>query len=188
MARSRIIRMCHCAIMATIISVMAIITVPLPFTPVPISLATMGVMLAGALLQVVDGMISVFVYLTLGILGLPVFAGFKSGIATLIGPTGGFLVGYIMLAFGIGFLLKVFLKTFKPMAANLLAMTISNIILYTFGCVWYIIYAKVGVAAALTSCVIPFLLGDAFKIIIASTISARYLHIHKNREKNHDEG
>ena len=83
-------------IFAAIVTICSWITVPLPFTQVPINLAVLGVLLAGGCLGSKYGSLSILIYILLGAVGIPVFAGFGSGLGTLAGPTGGYIVGYIL--------------------------------------------------------------------------------------------
>ena len=87
-----------CGVFAAVVSVCSWITVPLPFTQVPINLAILGVLLAGGLLGSKYGVLSLLVYILLGAVGLPVFAGFGAGLGVLVGPTGGYIVGYLLCA------------------------------------------------------------------------------------------
>lgn len=97
-------KMVYCALMAAVLCVISPLSIPVG--AVPISLATLGVMLAGALLGAQLGTLSVLIYLVLGWVGLPVFAGYSSGFTCLFGPTGGYMIGYLFLAFLTGFLYK----------------------------------------------------------------------------------
>ena len=85
-------------IFAAIVTICSWITVPLPFTQVPINLAVLGVLLAGGCLGSKYGSLSILIYILLGAVGIPVFAGFGAGLGTLAGPTGGYIVGYILCA------------------------------------------------------------------------------------------
>ncbi len=95
-----------CALFAALTGVGALIAIPLPFTPVPITLQTFFIFLAGALLGKYLGALSQLIYLLLGVVGLPVFAKGSSGIGALLGPSGGYLVGFIPAAFLVGYLLE----------------------------------------------------------------------------------
>ena len=87
-----------CGVFAAVVAVCSWITVPLPFTQVPINLAILGVLLAGGLLGSKYGALSLLVYILLGAVGLPVFAGFGAGLGAIAGPTGGYIVGYLLCA------------------------------------------------------------------------------------------
>lgn len=152
------------AIMAATACVLGPISVPLPIGLVPVSACTLVFYLFAYLLRARACVTACAVYILLGIAGLPVFSGFRSGIAVLAGPTGGYLIGYF------------FLSLFCPLAINrwptkrslhFLAMTGATVILYAFGTAWYAVYAGVSVGAALAAAVLPFLPGDAAKIAIA---------------------
>ena len=99
-----------CGLFAAITAVCSFITIPLGFTPVPINLGTLAVFLTGGILGKKYGTISMTVYVLLGAAGVPVFAGFRAGISVLAGPTGGYIIGYIVAVFIIGVLADVLVK------------------------------------------------------------------------------
>jgi len=173
---------------SAIISVCAIISLPLPITPVPISLATLGVMIAGSVLGSVDGMFSVAVYILLGVAGLPVFGGMKSGPNVISGPTGGFIIGYLVMAFICGLIPKLFKKNngmlFKDIAIQAISMAASNIVLYLFGSFWFKVYAKTSLFGTFAACVLPFLIGDAVKIASSAVIVVKLERIFKQKRAN----
>jgi len=159
-----------CALFAALTAVCAIIAVPLPFTPVPISLATLAVFLAGGLLGAKYGVISQVVYVILGAIGLPVFANFTGGIGVITGPTGGYIIGFIAAAWITGLIVT---KTSGKFLWNIVAMIAGLALCYALGTIWFIYLTKTGLAAALLMCVVPFLIGDALKIIAASILVNR---------------
>jgi len=169
--------------MSAVILVMAQITIPLPFTPVPMSLASLAVILAGTILGPTDGTIAVVIYILLGIVGLPAFAGFTRGFTTLLGPTGGFIMGYPILAFLAGYLSSLFKKKIKLFTTYMLAVSIATIPFYTLGCMWYLFYSKTTVAVSITVSIVPFIPSDIIKNILASIIMMRYTRITKDKEK-----
>ena len=97
-------QMVQIALFSGILCIVAPFTIPVPMSPVPLSLATFVVYLAGALLGAKQGTAGVLVYLLLGAVGLPVFSGFSGGIGVLFGPTGGYLMGYLLCAAIVGWL------------------------------------------------------------------------------------
>lgn len=99
-----------CGLFAALTAICAYINIPLGFTPIPMNLAMLAVFLAGGILGKKYGTVSITVYVLMGAAGLPVFAGFQSGIAVIVGPTGGFLAGYIATAFIVGFSLDAYEK------------------------------------------------------------------------------
>ena len=142
------------------------IAIYLPFTPVPITLQCHVILLLAALLGSKRGALAVIAYLAEGAMGLPVFAGAKGGIIHLLGPTGGYLIGYAAAAFATGFLME---KVFKRTPMNTLyAMGIGNILLYAFGLPWLSLYC--GWQLALNSGCSPFLIGDFLKLIVAGKL------------------
>ena len=155
-----------CGVCAAIICALAPLSIPLSGL-VPITFATFAVMLSGALLGGRYGALSVLIYLLIGALGVPVFSGYSSGIGVLLGPPGGYLIGYIPLAFLTGALYDRYGKSkigIKKYAVMITAMLSGTVVLYAFGTAWYCIVTGAGALVALTMCVVPFLLGDAAKI------------------------
>lgn len=138
-----------------------------PAGPVPISLATLAVMFAGAFLGTVRGAAAAGVFLLLGMAGLPVFAGFKGGVGVLAGPTGGFLIGYPALAAICGISAKFHIKKAAGRAAVLTGLCVAgNTILYALGTAWFCMLTGSALTTALTVCVLPFLPGDAVKTAV----------------------
>ena len=106
MERSKLKGMVFAALFAALTGAVAWFKIPLPFTPVPITLQTLMVLLSGAMLGPIYGALSMVIYLLLGAIGLPVFAGGSSGVGALLGPTGGYLLSYPVAAFVIGLIAK----------------------------------------------------------------------------------
>ncbi len=160
-----------CALCAAIICVLAPIAVPIG--PVPISLATFAVMLAGVLTGAKWGTIATAVYLLLGIVGVPVFAGYSAGIDKFAGPTGGYLAGYLFLSFLCGL---IYYRTGRQQKGVMkyvwmfAAMLIGTAVLYTFGTAWFCIQSGTPVGAALGMCVLPFLPGDFLKMVVVAVV------------------
>lgn len=151
-----------CAALLCVLSPLAI-----PVGPVPITLATFAVMLSAALLGPKLGVTAVAIYLLLGCVGTPVFAGFSSGFGALLGPTGGYLIGYLPLALVTGFLgqkLCAGRKALGKTGALVLAMAVGTVVLYALGTAWFMAMTGTPLAGAMLGCVVPFLPGDAAKI------------------------
>lgn len=156
------------ALLAALTAVLSQLSIPLPGL-IPINLAMLAVFLSGALLGAKWGAISQIVYLLIGLVGVPVFSGFRGGPGVLAGPTGGYLIGYIAAALLIGTLVSV-----KPSFWMLpLSMVLGLIACYAFGTAWYVVSTASSFRAALAICVIPFLIGDAVKIVAASLAVSR---------------
>lgn len=161
----------------TLISLFAALTavgafISIPIYPVPLSLQTLFTLLAAMTLGSVMGMLSQIIYVMLGVIGLPVFAGFKAGIGILFGPTGGFLFGFIISAYIIGKIIE--LKKEKNFFYYFLAGIIGTIILYIIGITQLSLVTDMGMKKALMVGMLPFLPGDILKIIAASFIARKF--------------
>lgn len=154
------------AIMAAAICITAPFSIPMP-SAVPLSLATLAVYLAGALLGKTKGIAAVAVYILLGLVGLPVFSGFMGGPAVLFGATGGYIIGYLPCVFITGAFSERFCG--KPLAL-ISGMVLGTLLLYVIGTVWFVMFTGADVLSALMVCVVPFIAGDALKITAASVI------------------
>lgn len=147
----------------------AYLIIPLP--PVPITLQTLFLGLAGALLGARLGALSQLVYLLIGIIGLPVFAGGKAGLGVLFGPTGGYLIGFVAGAWVIGALVN--LKKNPGFFWATLALSVGTLVIYLFGVAQLSLVAKLSLSKAITVGVLPFLIGDAVKILAAAYVVKR---------------
>ena len=160
------------ALFAALTSILAFIIVPLPLSPVPVSGQTLGVMLAGIFLKGRNAFFSQFIYILMGIIGLPIFAGGSSGIGVLLGPTGGFIWGFLIGAYIIGKLTEKEFNT--PWLGNSLSLILGGVIaIYIPGVIQYVIVMGVSVKEAISVAVIPFLPGDVFKIIVGLMVSRK---------------
>jgi len=148
------------------------VSVPLPFTPVPGTLQTLAVLLAGALLGARAGAASQVSYLLLGLAGLPVFALPGAGPAYLLGPTGGYLVGFVIAAWTTGWLVRRLrgLGTWGTIAAFLA----GSVAVHACGLAWLSVILG-GPAAAWRAGSMPFLLFDLAKVMVATGIHAGFL-------------
>ncbi len=140
----------------------------IPVGPVPIVLQNMFVFLAGLLLGSRWGAASVGVYLLAGIVGLPVFAGGTGGIGRILGPTGGFLLGYLPVVFLIG---RLTVRRPASIVRDVAAMTAGALLLYACGAPWLKLVTGMPWGQALALGVLPFLPGDALKIAAAALIA-----------------
>ncbi len=151
------------ALMAAVICVLGPLTIPVG--PVPVSLANFAVFLMMYLLDLKHCLIAYLLYLLIGLAGLPVFSGFSGGPAKLFGPTGGYLVGYIPMIALMGLLMK---NNKKKRLICIAAMILGSLVLYLFGTSWLAFSANMSFAAALAAGVLPFILIDLAKILLAS--------------------
>ncbi len=164
-SRLTIYQMSAAALMTALFCVLGPMSIPIG--PIPISFTNLVFYLTVYLLGTKLGTISYLVYLLLGTAGLPVFSGYSGGLAKLAGPTGGYLVGFILMGIVSGIAIK---KCHGKPLFSILGMAAGTVIAYLFGTVWYSIEASCSVWAALCACVFPFLLGDAVKILLAAQI------------------
>lgn len=156
--------------MAALTAVLAYIRIPLPFSPVPVSAQTMAVMFAGALLGARLGAFSQLVYVLMGAVGLPVFAGGQGGPAVLAGPTGGYLIGFILGAYVIGRLTE--LGQGPASTARLLfAFAAGGVFaVYVPGVLQLALVTGMTFPQAIAAGVVPFLVGDAVKVLAATVV------------------
>lgn len=152
---------------ATLTAAMAQVSFPLPFTPVPFTLQPMIVLLGGAALGARQGAASQILYLMAGLVGLPVFAfapDLLQGLPRLLGPSGGYLMAYPLAAFVTGWLLeRAGRRTF---VASLVASTAGLAVIFAAGVLW--LAKDMGLAAALAVGLVPFVMADAIKIVVAA--------------------
>ena len=141
--------------------------ISIPLQPVPITGQTFAVLLVGMALGARRGALALALYLAEGIAGLPVFAEAKFGLATVLGPTGGYLVGFIPAAALVGWLAE---RGFdRNLLTTLAAMVAGNLVIYAFGLAW--LTQVVGsFETALTAGMYPFLVGDAIKAVLAALL------------------
>lgn len=142
----------------------ALMAVVSPFSikigPIPLSFATLMVMITSFVLGNKDGVIVVFVYILLAFFGIPVLSGFRSGAAALFGMTGGYIFGYLPLAY----LSSYF--GYDDWKHKMIGMLLGTVILYAFGTIWFMVYTHTTLWPSLLACVLPFLPGDFIKMIV----------------------
>ena len=139
--------------------------VEIPLWPVPLTLQTLGVLFTGAVLGSRRGALALLLYLTEGALGLPVFAGGASGVGYMLGPTGGYLVGFVVAAGVVGWLAQRGWDRRLVWAA--VAMVIGNVIIYVCGVAWLAVFLG-DLWGALVKGMLLFVVGDLIKIAVAA--------------------
>jgi biotin transport system substrate-specific component len=149
---------------ALLIALAAQLRIFLPFSPVPVTGQTFAVLLLAALYGSRRGPAAVLTYLMLGVSGLPVFASAPAGLAVLGGPTAGYLAGYMPAAFVVGLLSER--GAGRSAWSTAASMVLGNVIIYGAGVLW--LSRFVGWDAVLGAGVLPFLVGDAIKIALAT--------------------
>lgn len=155
-----------CAAAAAVICVLSPISVPTGV--VPVSLSTFAVCLAAGVVGKFKGAIAAVVYIALGAVGFPVFSYFTGGVQKLIGPTGGYIFGYIPLAFLAGLIIDAKKDKFFVYP---IGMVCGVLVCYLTGTLWYCFSTKTDFISALAVCVVPFLLFDAIKVAVASVVA-----------------
>ena len=158
------------ALFAALTAAVSPFKIPLGFTPVPITLQTLVVLMSGAMLGPYYGALSMILYVVVGALGLPVFAGGGSGIGALLGPTGGYLFSYFIAAFVIG---KYSWARKNPKYLDyVIAMITGTLVIYVLGAGWaLVVVSGLTFIAVLTGWVLPFIIGDTIKLLAAAYIS-----------------
>lgn len=159
-----------CALFAALTAVLSQIAIPIG--PVPVNLATFSVFCAGAFLGPRLGPVSLLVWMALGVVGVPVFTMFRGGPGVLLGPTGGYIIGYVLAAFLIGLITHRYNRAHK-IHLYFLAMLAGSVTYFTLGTIWYMILTQTGLAATLMICVLPFIPGDLLKMAGAAFLLKR---------------
>lgn len=145
-------------------------SIPVPVSPVPLSLTNFVIFLAVYILGTKAGTLSVLIYLALGAAGLPVFSSFSGGLGKIAGPTGGYLAGFLFLALIQGSVMKYFKW---QRSAAVVGMILGMVVCYTFGTAWLAWQSGQSFSAALTVGVLPYLPGDALKIAVAASVGPK---------------
>lgn len=154
---------------SAILCVAAPMVLPIPISPVPVSLAPLAIFVSSFVLTPGACTMSVLVYLLLGTAGLPVFSGFTGGLGVLAGPTGGYLAGYLVAAF----ISSLFSNRFRHGFMHITGMITGLAAMYFTGTIWFAFQQDTGFLQALAVCVLPYLPGDAVKITAAFLIGQK---------------
>lgn len=154
-------------LMTAITCVIAPFSIPIPFSPVPISFTGLALFISLYVLGTKKAFISYTVYLLLGVIGLPVFSGFSGGMGKVVGPTGGYLLGFFFLIWIAGYFIDRWpSKKVMTISGMMLGVVVCN----TFGTIWLSRLLGISFVTGLASGVIPYIPGDIAKIIIAAFI------------------
>lgn len=165
MQQSTDLRMMIYTAMFTALTIIgAYISIPIPLSPVPISMTNLFVILGGLLLGRKWGATSTMLYIFLGLVGLPVFAGGKGGLVHFIGPTGGYLVGFAVAAFVVGAIAE---SGNNGLIRDIVAALAGFAIIYIIGIPWLMYTLKLSLSKALASGALPFMPGAIIKAIAA---------------------
>lgn len=165
-----IINLSYSALCAALIAVSAWVTIP--FSAVPVTLQTFAVCAVAGLLGAKWGTVTILVYVFLGVVGLPVFSGFGGGIGFLLGATGGYMIGFFFVSVIVGTVSDRLGGRFLP---SVISMAAGLAFCYLLGTLWFVcVYSnETSLDAAFMTCVVPFVIPDAAKVIAAATVVSR---------------
>ena len=162
----------YIGIFAVLIAICSWISIP---TTVPFTLQTFGVFMAVSILGGMRGTLAVLVYILLGAVGMPVFAGFTGGAGILLGSTGGYIIGFLFSALAMWAIEAAFGKS---LPVRILSMLIGLLVCYALGTVWFkVVYSHANGAVSLMTvlgwCVFPFIVPDLIKVVLAFLLAPR---------------
>lgn len=155
--------MVRIALMTAILCCFGPITIVLPFSPIPFSLASLALYLSSYLLGRKQAVISCLLYLLIGMIGIPVFSAFSAGPSKLFGPTGGYLIGYLLLTYISGLFIE---KNRSLLYMQIFGMIVGTLGCYLLGTLWLCVQSGMTPLASFLAGVVPFLPGDCIKIIL----------------------
>lgn len=160
------------AIFAALISVCSLIQIPLG--TIPFTLQTFAVFTTAGLLGTKRGIAAILIYILLGIIGMPVFTG-KGGPSAIVGPTGGYITGFIFTVLIIGLIMRLFRKSTMrvQLVMTAAAMLVGDVICFVIGTIQFMVVMKTNLVAALGYCVMPFIIPDLVKIIAATIVVSK---------------
>ncbi|MEG2669971.1 MAG: biotin transporter BioY [Oscillospiraceae bacterium] len=174
-------QMVLCGVFAAITAIVAPLAIPIG--PIPITLGVVLALLCGGLLKPKLAFVSQIIYILLGCIGLPIFAGFKAGFQVVVGPTGGYLIMYPIMALIVAIALKFYESRFEADKSTVskskfikplwifVWMLVAIAVCYVAGSVWFSVQAGVPYIKALMITVVPFIIGDIIKAIIATVLT-----------------
>lgn len=164
-SRSKVYQMTSIGVMAAVICILGPLSIPIGL--VPVSFTNLAIYITLYTLGMKKGTLSLITYLLVGFAGVPVFSGFTSGPSKLLGPTGGYLIGFIFMAMIAGYFIDRF---YHISYLSIVGMILGTAVCYIFGTAWLAYQANITISAALAAGVIPFIPGDLAKIVISAYI------------------
>ena len=178
-SKNRVQKMVLTALFAALTAVCSQIAIPTPWG-VPFHLALFSIFVTGAVLGPVWGCASQLIYTALACVGVPVLAGFNGGAAALVGKTGGYVIGYIPMVIIAGYFAVRFKHNKWWM---MLGMLLGTVVCYLFGSIWFIALTKVDIVTCVTLCVLPYLVPDVIKMLLAALLVEKWDRVYKIDEK-----
>ncbi|OPY30069.1 MAG: BioY family protein [Methanocella sp. PtaU1.Bin125] len=164
-------KMVYASLFAALTAAAAWISIPIPLSPLPVTLQTLFTMLSGAVLGPYFGVLAMIVYVLLGLIGLPVFAAGQSGPGVLFGPWGGYLIGFVFGAAVTGLIAGA--KEKPGLAWLCMAMAVGDIVVYVFGVAQLALILQITLDKAILIGFFPFVPGDILKLAIATVIAGK---------------
>lgn len=164
-------RMIGVFIFVVFIALGAFVRIPLPFTPVPITLQTFFVLLSAASLGANLGALTQLAYISLGVSGIPVFSGTGSGLLYLFGPTGGYIAGFVLAALIAGRLIR---RSKGDLFSIFGILFFADLVILSLGSIWLKFLLGYGLDKALLAGFLPFIPGDILKVLVAAVIYSRF--------------
>lgn len=160
------------AVFTALIAICSWITIP---AQVPFTLQTFAIFVTAGMLGTKRGTLSVVIYILLGLVGVPVLAGFSGGPGVVIGPTGGYLLGFIFSALIIGVCMSIAERKSETvkLVITVIGMIFGDAVCFVVGTVWFMIVTNTSLIASMTLCVVPFIIPDLVKIVVATIIVNR---------------
>lgn len=159
-------KMAIVSLMTAVLCILSPISIPVFISPVPISLGVLAIYLTAYVLNPIESLISVVLFILLGMAGLPVFSGYSGGLGKILGPTGGYIIGFLFTVY----ISSLFIHFKKGIHIDIIGMILGLSLCYLLGTIWFSYQQGKGFIASLLLCVVPFLIGDALKIAIAAII------------------
>lgn len=157
-------------LMTAVLCVLSPFSLHIPISPVPVSLGFLAIYFVTSVSGMKIGTVSVLIYILLGLVGLPVFTDFTAGPGKLLGPTGGYIVGYLFMAPICGFFADHF---GKRLPLCILGMLLGSCVSYLFGTIWFGCLTNRSFAESLLLAVVPYIPGDLIKLALATAVGSQ---------------
>lgn len=154
-------------LMTAITCILGPLSIPIPFSPVPVTFGNLAIFLSVYVLGTKKSLVTYMIYFLLGLAGLPVFSNFSGGLGKVVGPTGGYMIGFIFMILIAGIAIE---RSHAKKAPSIAGMVLGSLVCNLIGTVWLSSQLGISFAAGLGIGVIPYLPGDLAKIIAAAII------------------
>lgn len=161
---SKVYTLTKLAMSVAILCILGPIIIPLPFSPVPISVTQIAIYISIYILGYKLATYSVIIYILMGLVGLPIFSGYSGGLHKLAGPTGGYIIGFIFLSFVTG----IFIDNYSDnICLTIIGYIIGNLICYIIGTIWLSYNNNILFKSAILIGICPYIIADILKVIIS---------------------